>query len=136
MTSCPMCQAGDPCQDSVKVWKLRETAIALIFTLDRRARLLEHQTPSCLGKELSTEICKGWMSYFAPLGAGELLDLHEIHSSGCKQNLSWCTIAGLEHIPLKEERRWSSWTGISCPLFTSSHLIVLPPLANMYVTHN
>lgn len=33
-----------------------------------------------------------------------------------KMELLKCTVPGMEHTPLKEERRWGTWSGLSHPL--------------------
>ena len=57
----------------------------------------------------------GWMSYFVPLGEGELLSL-------CGDpiifaaSLLKCNIVGMEHVPLKEGNRWGPGLAYPTPV--------------------
>lgn len=63
--------------NTMKVWKLRETAIALTLTED--AVLLRTPIPTGKGlisRNVQGDVPPGWVRYFAPLGERELLRLH------------------------------------------------------------
>lgn len=56
------------------------------------------------------------------------------HVCATKLDMLKHTIPRMEHAPLKEGRKWESWSGISHPHLT--HTRVLPPPASMYGMHN
>lgn len=100
----------------------------------------EHQAPSCLGKTLSIEICKGhhtWMSELLHTpGWGKQFDLHCNLIVLLQPDIWKYTTPGLECASLKEEERWVSLYGISHPWSISSCLAVLPPLVNVHGMRN
>ena len=78
-----------------------------------------------------------------PTGMGKVLGTPGVRDNSSGISLSYCKLdlwkhitAGMEHTPSKEERKLGSWSGISHPQSTSSHLLVLPPSADMYGTYN
>lgn len=73
-----------------------------------------------LCQNLQWDVLPGWVSNFVPLGEGKLLSLRWDPLSCCKLDLLKCTLPGMEHVPLKEGRRWGSWSDISCVQSSSS----------------
>lgn len=82
---------------------------------------------------LQWDIPLGRMSYFVPLGEGDLLGLTGVPLSLWNLHLLKCTMSGTEHATLREGRLWGSWSGISRPQSVFSWLTVLPPLATSMI---
>ena len=123
---------GTPAEKShtVKVWKSPETAIALTLTMDQRAVLLRTPSPIMPGKgiiywNLQWDVPLGWVSYFAPLGKGELLNLHSdpvvlLQAEPLETRYAWSGTHNIE-----TEEKVEAQSVISCPQSISS--TVLPP---------
>lgn len=104
----------------VKLWKSRETTIALTFAMDWCGMLLRIPSPSHLGKALSTGICKGishrnvWVN-LNPWITGNYSVYTGILWPYYKPDLLKYTIPDMEHTSLKGERRWVFWSSIFTP---------------------
>ena len=118
--------------NTIKVGKLQETAIVPTLVVSQHAMLLRTPSPTTPGKgviywKLQWDVLLGWMSYFTPLGEGELLSLHWDPTVLLQARLLRCSMPETEHSPLKEGTRWGSRSGISHP---PVHLLMpdrLPP---------
>ena len=107
-----------------KVWKSWKTTIASTLIMDQHAMLL--RTPSPITPRESViywnlQCCKsqsshqdGWVTLHLWMKENYSISTG-IPPSYCKSDLLKHNIPGMEHAPLKERRRWKSWSAYPTP---------------------